>query len=141
MDSFIDSNIIVYAYNKADHRKHAISVSLLRPIWKEQKTFATSLQTLGEFFSVITKKVEKPLDSKIAQIIVMDMMILSTWKIVSYNKKIVMMALNISSKFKMPYWDSLITATMTENHISTIYTENVKDFKVPWIKAINPFKD
>ena len=140
MVPYIDSNIIVYAYNNADHKKHAISVSLLRPIWKEQKTFATSLQSLGEFFSVITRKVEKPMDRKTAQIIIMDMMVFPSWSILSYNEKTVMMALNIADNFNMPYWDSLIAATMTENDISTIYTENTKDFKVPWIKAINPFK-
>jgi predicted nucleic acid-binding protein len=39
------------------------------------------------------------------------------------------------------FWDALIVATMEENSIDTIITENEKDFKkVKWIKTINPFK-
>ena len=36
------------------------------------------------------------------------------------------------------YWDALIAATMKENKIFCIYTEN-GDFKsIPWLKVINP---
>jgi predicted nucleic acid-binding protein len=31
-------------------------------------------------------------------------------------------------KYKMSFWDSLIAATMIENGILNIYTENSKDF-------------
>ncbi len=40
-----------------------------------------------------------------------------------------------------PFWDALIAETMLENGVSTIYTENEKDFKkMRGINAINPFK-
>ncbi len=41
----------------------------------------------------------------------------------------------------MSFWDSLLAATMKENNIFNIYTENIKDFKVPWINAINPVEN
>ena len=38
------------------------------------------------------------------------------------------------------YWDAFIAATMIENKIFNIYTENTKDFlKIDGIKARNPF--
>ena len=43
-------------------------------------------------------------------------------------------------KHKMSFWNSLITATMIENGIFNIYTENDKDFKMPSLNVINPFK-
>ena len=138
--SFVDANILGYAYEKSNLQKHKIAVNLLQPCWQAKTMFALSTQILGEFFVLITKKAKKSLEPRIAQIIISDIIDLPYLKVVSYNEKTVMMALNIADNFNMPYWDSLIAATMTENDISTIYTENTKDFKVPWIKAINPFK-
>ena len=137
---FIDANILGYAYERSNPQKHSIAAHLLQPCWQAKTMLALSTQILGEFFILITKKAKKPLNPRIAQIIINDIIGLPYWKVVSYNEKTVMTALNIADNFDMPYWDSLIAATMTENDISAIYTENIKDFKVPWIKAINPFK-
>jgi predicted nucleic acid-binding protein len=42
--------------------------------------------------------------------------------------------------YEVHYWDALIAATMRENNIFCIYTEN-GDFKsIPWLKVINPFE-
>jgi predicted nucleic acid-binding protein len=40
----------------------------------------------------------------------------------------------------MHLWDAAIAATMKENDIFEIVTENVKDFKkIPQLKVSNPF--
>ena len=56
-----------------------------------------------------------------------------------YNERTILKALSIKEEFKIPFWDSLIIATMKENGIYHIYTENIKDFNIFGIKAINPF--
>jgi predicted nucleic acid-binding protein len=48
-------------------------------------------------------------------------------------------AIDLSNENNMSFWDSLIAATMIENNIFNIYTENVKDFKISGINAVNPF--
>jgi predicted nucleic acid-binding protein len=46
----------------------------------------------------------------------------------------------ISKQHKIHFFDSLLAATMQENGISKILTENVKDFnKIAGIEAENPF--
>lgn len=49
-------------------------------------------------------------------------------------------AMDISIKKNIEYWDALIAATMIENNISHIYTENIKDFRIEGITAVNPFE-
>lgn len=39
----------------------------------------------------------------------------------------------------MKFWDVMLAAAMLENGVNKIYTENTKDFKIPGIKAVNPF--
>ena len=48
-------------------------------------------------------------------------------------------AIDINLEYNIPYYDALLAATMRENGIFNIYTENVKDFKAVGIKAVNPF--
>ena len=55
------------------------------------------------------------------------------------KKETISKAMGISIKNNMNYWDSLIIATMIENEIFNIYTENAKDFKIDEVKIINPF--
>ena len=138
--ALIDTNVLVYCYDKSDIKKNKIAADLLRRCWRKKETFVLSSQNLSEFYVNITKKVRKPLDAITAYFVIRDLIDFSNWKILNFGEKTILLAIEISKKFGMPYWDSLIAATMTENDISAIYTENIKDFKVPWIKAINPFK-
>ena len=136
----IDSNILIYGYDKFDIEKNQIAVGLLKKCWQKKAIYALSLQNLSEFFWNITKKVKKPLDKATAYFIVMTLINFSNWKILKFDEETILLAIDISNKFDMDYWDSLLAATMKENKIATIYTENEKDFKVPWIKAVNPFR-
>lgn len=138
--ALIDSNIIIYGYDKSDIEKNKVAVTLLKKCWQKKATYALSLQNLSEFFWNITKKVKKPLDKTTAYFLVMEFISFSNWEILKFNEKTILLSIKISNKFNMDYWDSLLAATMKENKITKIYTENEKYFKVPGIKAINPFK-
>ena len=138
--ALIDTNILIYCYDISDIKKNKIAVDLLQRCFLKKETFTLSLQNLSEFYVNITKKVRKPLDAITAYFVVRDLIDFSNLKILNFGEKTILSAMEISKKFGISYWDSLIAATMTEHDISTIYTENIKDFKVPWIKAINPFK-
>jgi len=134
----LDSNILVYAYDKSEIKKHETAKELVKEKWKKEDS-VLSIQNLAEFYSVITNKIEKPLEINKAKQIVLDY--IDGFEILRYNEKTVVEAINIQAIYKIPFWDALIVATMEENSIDTIITENEKDFKkVKWIKTINPFK-
>mgnify|MGYP001605305654 CR=1 FL=1 len=134
----IDSNILVYAYEKEESSKKNKAKSLLDECLLGAKEFALSAQNLSEFVSVAIKKGKLNLDEarnfadKIAQF--------QGFKKINYKAETVPLALDIMQQFKTSFWDSLLAATMRENGIFNIYTENVNDFKMPWIKAVNPLK-
>ena len=61
--------------------------------------------------------------------------------IIYYNAQTIMEALHISKEYETSFFDSLIAATMQENGIDNIITENENDFsKIPWLTVSNPFK-
>ena len=99
-----------------------------------------SNQVLAEFFTVVTTKIEEPISTANAKIIVDGIIDSLHWKKINYTSKTVSKAIENSIKEKAVIWDSLIKETMLENNVYTIITENTKDFTSRQIVSKNPFK-
>jgi len=134
----IDTNILVYASELEEGAKNQKSKELINRCWQGKDTLAVSAQNLAEFVFVTTKKTK--LDLEEAKTFVGYIVNFNGFKKIDYSAKTILSAIEIANEFKMPFWDSLLAATMRENGIFNIYTENAKDFKMPWINAVNPFK-
>ena len=134
----IDTNILVYAYDKSYLKKHKIAKEAVEESWQTQSG-VLSIQNLAEFYSIITRKVEKPIAISKAKQIILDL--IEGFEILRYSEQTIISAIDNQLIYGIPFWDSLIIATMEENSIDTIITENEKDFKkVEWLKVVNPFK-
>ncbi|HHE36998.1 MAG TPA: PIN domain-containing protein [Candidatus Cloacimonetes bacterium] len=134
----IDTNILVYAYDQIDERKHKISNEIVKKAW-EDGTLIT-LQNLCEFFIVITKKVEKPVSVKQAREIVEDILSSEEWIIIDRTEESQKKAMKLNQEKRIHFWDALIIASMIEYGIKEIITENVSNFsKIKSIKPINPY--
>ena len=135
----IDTNILVYAYDSSDIKKHKKASELLKSCWEKKKQYAVSLQILSELFYVITKKGNK-LPYQQAEQIINDIMDFTYWKKINHDFDTLKLAMQLQLKVHGYFWDSLIIATMVKNNINSIYTENVFDFsKYEGINVINPF--
>lgn len=133
----VDTNLLVYASEKDDSSKGRKAKDLINKCWKGEDIFIVSSQNLAEFVFVATRKTK--LDLKEAKMFVQYIVSFQGFQKINYNEDTVMSAIEIAYEFKMSFWDSLLAATMREKGIFNIYTENAKDFKMPWIKAVNPF--
>lgn len=133
-----DTNILVYYFDKSDDKKHLIAKDLIGRCLKKETNLALSSQNLSEFFSVVVRKKYLPRNEALK--FLSYLIKFSGLKKINFNHKTVLEAARISDGHDMSYWDSLLAATMKQNGILNLYTENVKDFKVPWINAVNPFE-
>lgn len=134
----LDTNILVYAYDKDELEKSKKAEELLAKCFLGEIDLAISNQNLAEFVYVTTRKSKLTLDQ--AMVNVKDISKSKTFNKLNYNAGTVISAIEIAKEFKTSFWDALLAATMRENGIFNIYTENVNDFKMPWIKAVNPLK-
>ena len=134
----IDTNIFIYAYEKEDSIKKNKSKNLLDECLSGMKEFAISNQNLSAFVSVSTRKGKLSIEE--ARNFVVKATQFAGFKKINYTAETIPMALDFAQEFKTSFWDALLAATMRENGIFNIYTENVSDFKMPWIKAVNPLK-
>lgn len=137
--AILDTNILVYAYDTFDKRKHEKCKPLVEAAFKGDRRFAVSNQILSELFFVLTRKLKKPFPSEDAETIVSGIVDSVNWIKINYNHETVKGAITISKNRNISIWDSLIVATALENGITKIYTENTKDFKeIAKINAVNP---
>lgn len=134
----IDTNILVYNYDSSEAAKHAVAKSIIDKCWGNKTKLAISSQNLSEFFSVVTSK--KILSKKDALSNIVDITRFSGFIKINFDHETVIQSAKISDEHGMSYWDSLLAATMKQSSILNLYTENVKDFKVPWLNAVNPFE-
>lgn len=134
---FLDTNIIVYAYDISDKEKHEKSVEILETIWRSG-TGVISTQVLQEFFVSVTKKISKPLDVAIAKEVIND---LSKWDVVVNNVQIILDAIDINQEYKYSFWDSMIIASAIGSGAKTLLSEDLSGGQI--IKGVaikNPFK-
>lgn len=137
---FVDTCIIAYAYDLSEGEKRDKCKKLVESGFYGDEELAVSNQILAELFSVLTKKIEKPISSENAKIIVDGIIESENWVKVDYNSQTVRKAtVTVNEDSILQFWDVLIAETMIENKIKEIYTENTRDFeKIPGIRSINP---
>ena len=135
----IDTNVLVYAYDTSEGKKHTASKDLLRHLWIDGGG-VVCLQNLMEFFVVITRKVENPVDVVTAKGIVQDFIGSDKWTVIDRDADTLLVALDLVAQHGIHLWDAAIAATMMENDVPEIITENSKDFrKIPQLKVSSPF--
>jgi predicted nucleic acid-binding protein len=134
---FLDTNIIVYAYDISDKEKHDKAVELLETIW-ESGAGVISTQVLQEFFVTVTKKIASPLGVTITKEIIND---LSKWDIIVNNVAVILNAINIQQEHKFSFWDSMIIASAVKGSAAALLSEDFSDGQIiNGVEVRNPFK-
>jgi predicted nucleic acid-binding protein len=132
----VDTNILIYAHHKREKAKHPTCSELVNAL-VDSDDMVLSIQNLVEFSRVLSEKAS--IDKELVRQYVFDLS--ETSRVISYNEHTVMYALMLSKQYKIHFFDALLAATMQENGISNIVTENTKDFKkIKWLEAENPFE-
>lgn len=138
---FVDTNLLVYAFDSLAGKKYERSKQLLEKCLRGEVAMASSVQNLSEFFVVSTQKIEFPISEERAGKIVNNFVEHRNFQVFSINPQSVVRASKLKRTYGSSYWDSLIAAVMLENEVFEIYTENTDDFKsIGPINPKNPFE-
>jgi len=136
----LDTNILVHAYLLLHPHKHAAARKLVLAGWQDGSGL-TTLQNLCEFFVVATKKISKPMPQAEAATIVGEFLESTHWRVLDRHPATVTHAMDLARAHRIPFWDALIAATMLEHGVTTLVTENERDFRrIPGLILFNPFK-
>ena len=134
---FLDTNILVYAYDEYDPQKQKKAQTLLID-GTEQENIVLSVQMLGEFFNVVTRHIKQPMSADEAQYIIATLSILPIQDI---DLTMVNRAIDTHKIYQISYWDSLIIAAAERAECKTILSEDLNDGQsYHGIQVSNPFK-
>jgi len=133
-DSFLDTNIIVYAVGEApnEKQKRAIASGLL-----ESSDFGISAQVLQEFYTTVTSKIAVPLSTDMAFALIDSLL---KFPFVAVDQGIVTQGIRNSIKYRISYWDGAIIAAAERLHCKILYTEDLNHGQVYGsVEVRNPF--
>jgi predicted nucleic acid-binding protein len=129
---FIDSNIIVYLVDNRSKEKTKKAQDFLSP------DFFISTQVIAENLNVCLKKLHlnKETTFDFAR------RILNRFRILQITEATLLKSFEISIKYQLSSWDSIIIATAILNNCSIIYSEDMQDGLIVEnsVTIINPFK-
>jgi len=135
--TFIDSNILIYAYDLDAGPKHAKAAGILESLW-ELNLGVLSTQVLQEFYVNVTRKIARPLARKSARAIVEAYAI---W-CVNTTPDELMAAFQIEDDSRIGFWDALIVAVAVKAGARRILSEDLNPGrKFAGVRIENPFAD
>ena len=134
-DCFVDTNVLVYAVDVIDMKKHEAAQKLIADLL-QQNRMVLSTQVLQEFYNIATKKLLLPKD-KVLNIIES----LKNVRTVSMTRKLIVDAIHINIERQFSIWDFLVISAAADANCSVIYSEDLNDGQiVNGVKIVNPFK-
>jgi len=135
---FLDTNIILYAYDASAGEKHRIAKKIFVELW-DSGLGVVSTQVLQEFFVTITQKIPKTLDKRLAKDIVSDLL---KWDVVVNDGESIIEAIEILLRYGYSFWDSLIIEAAMRSSAAVLLSEDLSHGQIiHGVTIQNPFKN
>ena len=133
---FVDTNILMYAHDKAAGAKHERAKALVEELWRD-RTGVVSTQVLQELSVNLRKKVRQPVDAKATRDIVADYL---AWQVIVNGGEAILDALDIEKRYQISFWDALIVQAAQSSGAEVLYSEDLADGqRYASIQVLNPF--
>ena len=135
---FLDTNVLVYAYEVSDPPKQQRAMEVLE-ILALRGTGAISIQVAAEFLSTVTRKLAAPLTAEQAEREVTHH--LRVWKVLDLTGLVVMEAVRGVREHRRNYWDTQIWAVARLNRVPVVLSEDFSDGAIlEGVRFVNPFR-
>jgi predicted nucleic acid-binding protein len=118
--AFVDTNILVYAYDRGAGSKHERALSLVETLWKEGNG-VLSTQVLQEFYVNVRRKAKKPISIEQARALIADYL---SWDPIVNDGVTMLEAIDAEQRYQLSFWDSLIVVAAQKSGASVLYSED-----------------
>jgi len=132
---FVDTNVLIYAVDTADRKKHEAARTWRDELWKSTRG-RISFQVLQEFYAKVTQKA--PSTRNEAQAEVRDLL---KWKPIVVDEIVLERGWKIQDRYKLNFWDSLIVAAARQLSCGYLLTEDLQAGReIEGVLIVNPFR-
>jgi len=133
---FVDTNLLVYAYDSSAGKKWRTSSEVLSLLWIHRTGFL-STQVIQELFVSLTQRVKNPILPEAAKEIISDLL---RWPLVVNDGGNILRAIALQIKYHFSFWDSLILQAAIASRSEFLLSEDFQDGQViESVTIVNPF--
>lgn len=132
--SFLDTNIFVYADDKAAPARQRRALALVAQ-HRRAATGVVSLQVLQEYFVTVTKKLH--VDPQIAR---RKLELIAEFDVVSPGLADILSAIDLHRLHGFSFWDALVLRAAKQAGCAVLLSEDMQEgLEIDGVKIVNPF--
>lgn len=136
MPSFVDTNVLVYAFDRSDPTKHGIASGRLERLWADHSG-VVSTQILQEFYAVATHQLKLAMTPAEAREVVQ---LYAAWPVIVIEPALILTASAIHERHQVSFWDALVVEAARVAGADRLLTEDLQDGRViEGVRIENPF--
>jgi predicted nucleic acid-binding protein len=134
--AFLDTNVLVYAYDDSSSAKQQRARELVETLANDERALL-STQVLQEFYVVVTRRLQVPVLEDVAQEAVETLLALP---IVQVTPALIVDGIRRSRVDQLALWDALIVEAALAGGASVLYSEDLQDGRrFGDLQIVNPF--
>jgi len=135
-DYFLDSNILVHLSDEVDNEKRKTADPLVQQALHKE-TGCISYQVVEESINVITRKLNAPPENARQ---LLNLVLTPLWR-VNPTRTLYERSLNLQTRNRFSFYDSLIVAAALEAGCKTLYSEDLRHGQqIDGVTITNPFR-
>ncbi len=136
--TFVDTNVLVYAYDADAGDKHAAARAWMQALWDDESG-RLSTQVLQEFYVTVTRKLGRLLSPRSAREVVATY---RAWPVHRPDVDDVVAATELEERHHLSFWDSLIIVSARRSGAHTLLTEDLQEGRrFDELEVVSPFRD
>lgn len=136
--AFVDTSVLVCAYDRGAGWKHDRARDLVLDLWNEGSG-VLSTQVLQEFYVNVRRKIRPSLPPEEARALVADYL---AWDPIVNDGSTLLEAVDMSDRHQLSFWDALIVVAAERGGASVIYSEDLNHRQnLGSLRVLNPFAD
>jgi predicted nucleic acid-binding protein len=134
--TFVDTNVLLYAYDKSEVLKQPVAQESLERLWADG-TGAVSTQVLQEFYNAATRKLSPPV-SRVKAREIIDLY--AAWPVVLIDVPVIVAATHTEETHQLSLWDALVIEAARIAGADRLLTEDMQHGRVIGdVRIENPF--
>ena len=134
--AFVDTNVLLYAYDASETVKQPVARAVLEQLWAEHAG-TLSTQVLQEFYNGATRRLTPPISRPEAREI---LDLYAAWPVVLLDPTLILAATRLEEEHQLSFWDALVVEAARVAGAQQLLTEDMPHGRViEGIRLENPF--
>ena len=134
--TFVDTNVLVYAYDADAGDKHHMAKSRLEALWLDE-TGMVSTQVLQEFYVTVTRKLRQPMSRPAAREVVTTY---RAWPVHRPEVDDLVEASELEEAHRLSFWDALVVVSARRSGARVLLTEDLQESRrFDGLLVVSPF--